>query len=239
MKLASSVSVLSILFYLYENVKSFHLQAEIRNEVLCDDVDLIKFIDFPHNHKCLQVVVNGNSEVNCMLKLIGQNFILVKIRSFMALKYRDISAETQENCQMFFIIAESIIDATEIFELDPESDKHQFLPFSKIYFHILNERFNGSKTTNIDSMAVMREFFTRNALFGYMFEVTKSKIESKHQVSIRDLLTNELKRPTSSYTPSDLLHPMVDTRLAKDNFRISLFNCKPFAIYTEDASDKT
>lgn len=84
---------------------------------------------------------------------------------------------------------------------------------------------------------MLRKFLIRNALFGYQLEVTKEKVG--FDVVIRDLLTNDLKRSISSHTPSDLLHPFVDTRLAKDIFRISLFNCEPFTVYQENVTDDT
>lgn len=223
MRLATTLSVLSTFSLLLGNSMTLHLL----NKVIFQNVDLLQFIEFPYDHKCLQVVLNGNNEVNRVI--FGQNFILVKIMPSMTFKHRNISAEAQDYCQTFLIFAESMSEAKEIFQLAPDSKK-QFFPFSKIYFYFMSENFNDSKTTK--SMVEVKNFLTRNALFGYIFE----KIGFR-RVLIRDLLTNDLKKPKSSYTPSDLFHPMVDTSLAKDNFRISLSDCKPFTIYSENASD--
>lgn len=209
----------------------------LQNQNLCDDViDLTKLIEFPYKNKCLQVVLN-DSLVPCLPKIIGSNYVSLQIRSFMMLKDRDISAEAQENCQTFLIIVESINDIKQTFRSD-RNGKKRFFPFTKIYFSITGNNYHDSDMTNADSMAVVKTFLTSNALFGYIFEFTKDKM-GFYQIVIKDLLTNDLKQPISSYMPSDLLHPIVDTRLAKDNFRISLFNCIPFTFYREDVSDST
>lgn len=227
MSKAKFLSVLWILLSLHKNVMT------LQTEALCDEIDITKFIEFQYDHKCLQVIVQDNSQSTCAIKLFGLNGISLKIRSFATVKNRDISSEVQDYCQTFLIFADGINDAVNIIQSD-QVDRKRFFPFTKIYFHFsdtLHDTDMSSKKT------LLKILLTRNALFGYIFEFTNERIGSP--IVIRDILTDDLKRSTVSYTPSDLFHPIVDTRLEKDDFRISLFNCKPFIFYPEDASDET
>lgn len=194
--------------------------------------DLTKFIEFPCKQECLQVALNAKQQPQLSL-VASANNVPIYIWSHTFLQHRDISTEREGQCETFLIFAESIEIVKSIFIPD-QSSRKQFFPFSKIYFH-LDNRHNYS--TDLESMSLAREFLIENALFGYVFEYDDKDIELR--VIIRDLLTNEVKTTTASYTPNYLVHPMVDTNLVKDNFRISLFNCTPYTIYTQDTQDDT
>lgn len=153
-----------------------------------------------------------------------------QVTSFKYLKHRDIGTKTGEKCQTFLIFAEGLGDLKEVIEFHRSHNKKQFFPYTRIYFYVSEHH-----PTVDDYMTKLKIFLTENALFGYIFEYTKEDIGS--EVVIKDLLTNDVKQSVSLYTPSDLFHPMVDTHLAKDNFRISLFNCRPLTFYPERASD--
>lgn len=95
----------------------------LQNEIICEDVDLTKYIEFPYDHKCLQIVLReSNNEVNCLLKLF-ENSTALKITSFKAVKYRNISAEAQKNCQIFLVFAESFNETNDIFKFNEDHPK--------------------------------------------------------------------------------------------------------------------
>lgn len=210
------------------------VNAKIENlkiNTLCE-IDLIKFVEFSHHRECLQITPSANTQPSCISEFHTLYSLSLQIRSYEYLEHRNIiSYEYEGKCETFLIFIERMEDITEMIELDQRSSRYQFFPFSKLNFYVVNEHFNDSATNNMDVVAVVKNWLNRNALFGYLTQHRKGKMV------IRDLLTNDVKRSISSYLPSDLLHPIVDTRLAKDNFRISLFNCKPFTIYPENASD--
>lgn len=207
--------------------------SSLQKQFMCDDVDLTKLIEFPYDRKCLQVALNGLHHVPCILQLLGAQPIPLQIRSLTSLIHRDISSENQETCQTFLIFADSINVVTEIFNFD-QRNKKQFFPFTKIYFYISENR---DETNNLDSMTqtLLKNVLMTNALFGYIFELTEERIGPK--VLIKDILTNDIRRSIPTYTPSDLLHPIVDLSLLKESFTISLFNCDPFTFYSEEADD--
>lgn len=219
------LSAFLILYLLQED------RAFLQKQVPLGDLNLAKFIELTQGNGCLQVAFNENNQVNGMFKLHEVNSILLKIISYGTLKRRDIRFEVLHDCENYLIFANTSDDLKNVFDLDRDNGK-QFFPFTKIYLYI-SENLKGA--TNFDSQSQLQNFLFRNALFGYIFELKKNR----NGLQIRDLLTNDLKRSISSYTPSDLFHPMVDTRIVKDDFRISLFNCKPFTFYPEDASDDT
>ncbi|KAG4065154.1 hypothetical protein HA402_007551 [Bradysia odoriphaga] len=226
MSKAIFLATLSFVLSLYQNV------ASAQNGMQCDKIDLIQFIEFPSEHKsCLQVAFEKDHEVSCVLKSLGLNSVFFKITSIQTLRNRNISSETGEKCETFLIFADSLADVKETFEHD-HTEAKQFFPFSKLYLYIFDQ-FNGSSTGDIATATRLKLFLIENALFGYIFEYSNQK------VLIRDLLTNDLKKSIVSYTPSDLFQPTVDTRLPKDDFRISLFNCAPYSFYSENASYNT
>lgn len=227
------LAILSVTFLCFCGKSEGNIQ--IFKEENCENlIDLAKLIEFPFDPKCLQIVLNKKHQVTCMSKIIGSDYVSLHIRSFVYVKHRDISSEVQENCETFLLFAKNINDAKQIFRTD-EEDKKQFYPFTKIYFFFSDTLYD-SDMTNMASKTLVKNFLIKNALFGYTFENAK-EIGSK--VVIRNLLIDDIRPPTLSYLPSDLFHPIVDTRFAKENFRISLFNCKPFTFYQEDASDNT
>lgn len=222
-----SKAIFLILFLLKESMMT------LQDEIHCENFNLIDSIAFPRNQiKCLQVVLNkdNNDVATCMLKIFGLNFILLKMSSFLTLKNRDISSETQENCQTFLIFARTITDVKEIFRPD-QGEKKQFFPFSKIYLYIFEKLYD--REIDIDTTTQLRHILFKNALFGFILKVKKDMI------FVEDILTIDSKQSISSYTPSDLLHPIVDISLVKENFRISLYNCRPFTFYRENASYNT
>lgn len=198
-------------------------EAILETEVLCD-VDLTKFIDFSYDPNCLQIVVKNVVESSCIRHLQRSNTVSVKILTFGGLKQRDISSELQEKCEIFLIIARNVDDLKEVFDLDRGDDKQQFFPFTKIYIYRID---NGSTFAD-DYMTELKNYLHENALFGSVFEPIKEKM------FVRDLLR---RRSILSYKPINLFHPFVDTSLTKYNFTVSLFSCRPFIFYPENASD--
>lgn len=226
-RMLKALLLLSVLF-LCNGITDAELSiAEM--EVLCN-VDLMKSIEFSYEPKCLQIAINENIKLSCISNLHAANTVSVQIRSFMDLKHRDINSERLEKCETFLIFINSLDDLKEIFELD--WNQQQFFPFTKIYFYNYeHHRWYDDAAYADDYMTKLKNHLITNALFGYLSEHTNDKIV------VRDLLTNEVKRSISSYKPSDLLHPIVNTHLANDNFTVSLFDCKPFTFYPQNASD--
>lgn len=221
------LSFLFLLYGIYANI------LILQKQFICGEVDLTELIDYPFDYKCLQVALNGNHQPPCISKLLQPRSIPLQIISLLSLRHRNIRSVTQSTCQTFLIFARNINVVKEIFNSD-QRNKKQFFPFTKIYIYFFESDY---ETGNLDFITLTKNFLTVNALFGYLFELKNDT--TKPKVVIRDLLTNDTKRPISSYTPSDLLHPLVDLRLMKDNFTISLFNCKPFTSYPESADDNT
>lgn len=217
------LSILSLLF-LRNAILDGNIGTPSEKEVLCE-ADLTKFIEFPYNLKCLQIVLNKNHQLPCVPKLHELHSTSLQIRSFKYLKHRDINTEIGQKCQTFLIFAESWKDLKEIFVFNQSHNEQQFFPYTKIYLYVYE------RSNNDHIMSELKTFLAANTLFGYVFEHTKA------DVVIRDVLTNDIKQSVSSYNPSDLFHPMVDTRLAKDDFRISVFNCKPLTTYPDRAND--
>lgn len=196
-------------------------------QVSCE-VDLSKFIEFSDNQKCLQIALNEKLESSCVSVIHRTQSLTLQMRSHKYLQFRDIDFVIGKNCQTFLIFAKSLEDLREIFNFDQSNNKLQFFPYTKIYFYISDHLISP------DSLTKLRTFLTENTLFGYVFEQTMNE---ENKVIVRDLLTNSTRQPIFSYTPSDLFHPMVDTRFAKYNFTISLFSCAPFTSYPEGSND--
>lgn len=222
--------LLSVLFS-FNGITDAELSI-VEMEVLCN-VDLMNAIEFSYEPKCLQVAINDNIKLSCISNLHASNIVSIQIRSFIDLKHRDINSERLEKCETFLIFVDSLDELKEIFELDWGHSQLQFFPFTKIYFYNYEcgQWYDDAAYVD-DYMTKLKSHLISNALFGYVSEHTNDKIV------VRDLLTNEVKRSISSYKPSDLLHPIVNTHSTNDNFTISLFDCKPFTFYPKDASYK-
>lgn len=215
------LTILFIHFHLFE-VHPLLLQKEITSKQL----DLTKFIEFPYQQECLQIVLDPKQQQHQPF-LASCDHISVYVRSQISLKFRDIRMEQKGQCETFLIFTESIEMVNEMFNSNQNIAK-QFFPFTNIYFDLVNRH---NYTTNPKSMSTVRKFLIANALFGYVFEYNED--DNKTEMVIRDLLTNDVKKAIGSYIPNELLHPTVDTNLVIDNFRISLFNCTPYTIYPQ------
>lgn len=186
--------------------------------------DWMKLIEYPHGQKCLQIVLDGRKDV---LKVFMTEMTTpVYVRSEATMKFRNISNDNIGQCETFVIFAKNFEMVNQIFR--PNRAK-QFFPFTTIYFH-LDDRH--SVETNANDLSSVRKFLIENAIFGFTFE-WNFQSDNKSNVVVRDLLTNSVKRKRRSHFPYELSHPIVDTNLAKDNFRISLFNCPPYTIYPQ------
>lgn len=216
---------LTILFSQFHLFETFTLLSE--KKILSTQLDLTKFIEYPYKQECLQIVLDPKQQQQRLFLGTSDN-ISVHIRSKKSLKVRDISTEHEGQCETFLIFTETIDMVNEIFQFN-QSIAKQFFPFTKIYFHL-----NRRSTTNLQSMSTVRKFLIQNALFGYVFEYEE---DNESRMVIRDLLTNDVKKSIRSYIPHKLLHPTVNTNLVKDNFRISLFNCTPYTIYSQYGND--
>lgn len=226
------LSILSIQLYIYGHI--IEPNDIVQQQRVCSELDLAKYIEFPYDQKCVQIGLNLKHQSGCLSKLLASDNIPVRIRSHTSIRSRDISTEQQDQCQTFIIFAETIDIVKQIFKTDQSNGK-QFFPFTKIYFYFLEN--HPSYTTDVGSMILANKFLMENALFGYVLHIASDG--SGLRVLVKDLLTNEMKKSVASNTPKDLLHPIVDTNLMKEKFRISLFNCKPFTIYPENQDDET
>ncbi len=220
--------LLAILAILFVHRLVFQLEAYpllLQKKVVAEKFDWTRFIEYRYEQECLQIVIDTEQQPE--LSLTATN-TPVYVRSHSSLKSRDISTEAEGQCETFLIFAESIEMVNKIFQFNRTFVK-RFFPFTNIYLYLENRH---SYTTNAEALFSIRQFLINNAVFGYMFEYNYNENESK-VVVIRDLLRNDVKRERVTHIPKELSHPMVDTKIVKDDFRISLFNCTPYTIYPQ------
>lgn len=195
----------------------------LQSIVSAERFDWTQLIEYPYEQECLQIVFDGKQRPQ--LPPMASN-TPTYMRSHISLKSRDISDEREGQCETFLVFAESIEMVNHIFQF---SLVRQFFPFTNIYLQLEN-RLNYTAEVTFS----IRQFLMNNSVFGYLFEHNDN--ESNVMV-IRDLLRNDMKRKRTSRIRNELSHPMVDTNLVKDDFRISLFNCTPYTIYPQQETE--
>lgn len=202
----------------------------------CNASDIIDHITFADNHKCLQIILNFDSQLNCAF-LQSFNSIPFQVRSFASLQSRNIIFEQYVQCETFLIFTENWETAQQLLvnymqnETTTKPRPKQFFPFSYIYFHL-------SESNKYPDGDLIRKYLHENAIFGFFFEYVENNSTSEYRV--HNLLGYDVDGIIDSIIPKDLLHPMVNTRMPKvENFRISLFEYPPYNFYSKFENNDT
>ncbi|KAJ6649859.1 hypothetical protein Bhyg_05100, partial [Pseudolycoriella hygida] len=122
----------------------------------------------------------------------------------------------------------SLKSIVQAFAFDSNSTAVLFA-FSKLYFIFEDRTF----ALNKSDMEKLSRFLYEKAHFGYVFELNSLR----KKMALRDLLTLQLTE--SKRKQQNLVHPFVDRRNRKKQFRVRLNNCYPYVIIeVEDSKQR-
>lgn len=200
------------------------------------DPNILSFMDFRFNYKCVQFVRgNGKYSVGCTAKIMESSHnVTFYMRSILWLLNRNILSDeslrnankrnSTKSCENFLIFLDNRNSMESIVKAATTNTTAILFPFSKLYFLFENKNY----LLNESEIDELSQFLYKKAYFGYVFEFDLDT----NKMRFRDLLTRRVnKRITDSdRRHSNLIHPFVDRRNRKKQFRVRFSHCYPYVI---------
>ncbi len=227
------------------NPKQFVISKAIskfQSELLDCDSNVLSFMNFRFNYKCVQFVRGNNDgkrSSDCTATIIQQSShdITFYVRSMSwffnrnifideSLKNANEKRNSTKSCENYLIFLDNATAMKSILEaaaIDTNVTKVLF-PFSKLYFIFedMNVTLSQSERNKIS------EFLYEKAHFGYVFEFHSDT----KKMGLRDLLTNNYTTEPSQQQRNSI-HPFVDRRNKKKQFRVRFNHCYPYVIIVD------